>query len=151
MKGYSAEFDPERTSKAIGKELNISPKTSVEVCRRIKNMMTEDAVEFLEKVIALEQPIRYYRYCGQTGHRKGKGFGAGRYPIKVAKEILEVIRSAQHNAEYKGLDSEKMRIIHIAASKGRIIEGYMPRAHGRSTPSDHYLTNIELILEVFEE
>jgi large subunit ribosomal protein L22 len=151
MKGYSAEFDPEKTSKAIGKELNISPKASLEVCRKIRHMMAEDAVELLEKVVALEQPIRYHRYCGQTGHRKGKGFGAGRYPKKAAKEIIEVIRNAQHNAEYKGLDSEKMKIAHISAYKGRVIEGYMPRAHGRSSPSDHYMTNIEIILEVVEE
>ncbi|NIR16835.1 MAG: 50S ribosomal protein L22, partial [Desulfobacterales bacterium] len=40
----------------------------------------------------------------------------------------------QHNAEYKGLDSENMRIVHISTSRGMTTQGYQPRAHGRSTP-----------------
>ena len=82
--GYSSKADPENTAKAIGRELSISPKASVEVCREIRGMMVEDAARYLEDVIALKKPIRYQRYNGQVGHRKGKKFGAGRYPQKVA-------------------------------------------------------------------
>jgi large subunit ribosomal protein L22 len=149
--GYSTEATPEGTAKAIGRELSISPKASVEVCREIRGMMVEEAVERLEKVISLEKPVRYYRYNRQVGHRKGKKFGAGRYPKKTAKAILDVIRHAQHNAEYKGLDSENMRIIHLSSSKGMKVEGFMPRAHGRSSPFDHETVNIEVVLEVVEE
>ncbi len=149
--GYSTEADPEVTAKAIGRELNISPKASVEVCRDIRGMMVEDAVERLEKIISLEKPVRYHRYNGKVGHRKGKKFGAGRYPQKTAKAILDVIRHAQHNAEYKGMDSESMRIVHLSASKGMTVEGYMPRAHGRSSPFNHERVNIEAVLEVVEE
>jgi large subunit ribosomal protein L22 len=149
--GYSIKADPEITARAIGRELSISPKASVEVCREIRGMMVEDAIQYLEDVIALKRPVRYHRYNGQVGHRKGKKFGAGRFPKKTAKAILDVIRHAQHNAEYKGLDSDNMRITHIASSRGMIVEGYMPRAHGRSTPFNHETANIEVVLEVVGE
>jgi large subunit ribosomal protein L22 len=149
--GYSTEVDPEATAKAIGRELDISPKSSVEVCREVRGMMVEDAVTRLEDIISLKKPVSFKRYNHQVGHRKGKKFGAGRYPKKTAKAILDVIRHAQHNAEYKGLDSENMRIIHISSSKGMKVEGYIPRAHGRSSAFDHETVNVEVVLEVVEE
>ena len=149
--GYSIKADPEITARAIGRELSISPKASVEVCREIRGMMVEDAMQYLEDVIALKRPVRYHRYNGQVGHRKGKKFGAGRFPKKTAKAILDVIKHAQHNAEYKGLDSDNMKITHIASSRGMTVEGYMPRAHGRSTPFNHERANIEVVLEVVGE
>ena len=148
---YSSKADPETTAKAIGRELHISPKASVEVCREVRGMMVEKAAQFLEDVIALKKPIRYLRYNRQIGHKKGKKFGAGRYPKKTAEAILDVIKHAQHNAEYKGLDSENMRIIHISAKRGMTTQGFMPRAMGRSTPFNHETANIEVVLEVIGE
>lgn len=149
--GYSIKEKPEGTAKAIGRELDISPKASVEVCREIRGMMVEDAVTYLEQVISLKKPVSYRRYKKQIGHRKGKKFGAGRFPKKTAKAILDVVRHAQHNAEYKGLDSDNMKIVHISSSRGMKVEGYMPRAHGRSSPFNHETTNVEVVLEVVEE
>ena len=148
---YSAKRDPENTAKAIGRERDISPKASVEVCREIRNMMVEDAIALLEQVKDLKTPVRYKRYNKQVGHRKGKKFGAGRYPKKTAGVILDVLRQAQHNAEYKGLDSENMRIVHISSNRGMTREGFRPRAHGSSSPFNHETVNIEVILEVVEE
>jgi large subunit ribosomal protein L22 len=148
--GYSIKANPEITAKAIGRELDISPKASVEVCREIRGMMVEDAVKILEEVISQKRPLSFRRYNKKIGHRKGKKFGAGRYPKKTASAILDVLKHAQHNAEYKGLDSDNMRIVHVSSSKGMKVEGYMPRAHGRSSPFNHEKTNIEVILEVVE-
>jgi large subunit ribosomal protein L22 len=148
--GYSIKVNPETTARAIGRELDISPKASVEVTREIRGMMVEDAIKALEEIIAKKRPVSYRRYNKQIGHRKGKKFGAGRYPQKTAKAILDVIKHAQHNAEYKGLDSDNMRIVHVSASKGMKVEGFMPRAHGRSSPFNHERANIEVVLEVVE-
>ena len=151
MVGYSAECDPENSAKAIGKELNISPKKSMELCREIRGMHVEDAKEYLEEVIKMRRVVPFKRYNRDVPHRKGKGMMSGRYPVKVAKAILEVIESAEHNAEYKGLDSGNMRIAHIAASRGRVFEGRIPRARGRATQWNEETTNIEIILEELEE
>lgn len=80
------------------------------------------------------------------GHKKGS-LGPGRYPQKAASEILKLIESAEANAEYKGLESEKMRIAHIAAHRGRVIRGMIPRAFGRATANNTPTTTIEIILE----
>ena len=149
--GYTSSIDPEKSAKAIGRELPISSKASVEVCRSVRGKMVEDAVKFLEDVIALKRPVSYHKHRGEVGHRKGKKFGPGRYPKKTAQAILDVIRHAQHNAEYKGLDSENMRIVHVSSSKGMKTEGFMPRAHGSSSPFNHETANIEVVLEVVEE
>jgi large subunit ribosomal protein L22 len=44
-----------------------------------------------------------------------------------------------------------MKITHITSSRGMTVEGYMPRAHGRSTPFNHERANIEVVLEVVGE
>ena len=76
--------------------------------------------------------------------------GPARYPKKAAKEILRVLESAQSNAEYKGLESDNMRVKLAAAHRGRIEKSYMPRAQGRSSPWNEQTTNIEIILEEVE-
>jgi large subunit ribosomal protein L22 len=42
-----------------------------------------------------------------------------------------------------------MQITHIAAHRGQIRKGFIPRARGRATPSNHYQVNLEIFLEDF--
>ena len=147
--GYSIKLEDEtKIAKAYGKELKISPKYSVEVCRELKGKKVKEAIEYLEKVIALKQPVPLKRYNKKVPHKGNLVKAcAGRYPVKVAKHILKVIRSAISNARYKGLDEEKLFIKHICATRGRIIKGYIPRAFGRATPFNEQTTNIQVVLE----
>jgi large subunit ribosomal protein L22 len=142
---YSVKGNPEITSKAMGSELHISSKKSREVCCKIKGMKVAEARKFLEDVIALKQAVPFKRHHDGTGHRKGP-MAAGRYPVNASKEILKVLKNAESNAEYKGLEPTNMYIIHVAAQQGRIIHGFMPRARGRATPKDTDTVNIEMIL-----
>ncbi len=151
MVGYSRSVDPEHSSQAIGRELRISHKHSVEICRLLKGKDIEDAKKYLEKVINLEAAVPFRRYKRCVGHRKGKGFGPGRFPQKAAKAILSVLEAAESNAEYKGLDPENMLVLHISANRGRVFEGWKPRARGRSTPWNAETTNVEVILKEMEE
>ncbi|MCD6576343.1 MAG: 50S ribosomal protein L22 [Nanoarchaeota archaeon] len=106
-------------AKGKGVYLPISPKISVEVCRAIKGKEVEKAKRLLKDVIAKKRPIRYYRYNRDTPHKPGKGFGAGRYPVKVSKYILEVLENAIANATYLNLDPEKL-YVKIARSERAI-------------------------------
>jgi large subunit ribosomal protein L22 len=144
---YSRKVKEENIAKAIGRELHISPKKSMELCRELKGLSTEQAKKYLEEVIALKRVVPYRRFKRDVPHRKGKGTMAGRYPIKAARAILETIEHAEHNAEYKGLDPENMFIYSIIAHRGRTIRGRIPRAFGRATAWDTHTTNIELILK----
>ena len=67
--------------------------------------------------------------------------------MKAAKAILKVLENAQSNAEYKGLDADNMRVKVACAHRGRIQQGFMPRAFGRSSPWNEQTTSIEIILE----
>lgn len=145
--GYTIDADPERTAKALGYEMRISPKKAYEVCKAIRGMKVKKAIDFLQDIIDFQKPLRLRRYLRECAHKKGKGFGAGRYPVKAAKAILEVIEDAKNNAEYKGWDADEMRILQIAAHRGRKIKNWMPRARGRSTEWFEQTTNIEVILE----
>jgi large subunit ribosomal protein L22 len=151
--GYSiTELDPEKTAKIAGRELRISPKHAVEVCRTIKGMKLGKAKAFLEHVIAKKTPVPFRRYHKKVGHRHGaQKFSAGRYPVKAAAYILKLLQGAEANAELKGLDAETLRIIHASAYSGYKIRNSVERAQGRSTPKYEYLTHVELVLEQTEK
>jgi large subunit ribosomal protein L22 len=151
MVGYSTKIDPENSARAIGYELRISPKHSVEICSKLRGMKLDDAKKYLEDVIALKSPIPFKRYKKYVGHRRGSGYGPGRYPKRAAKEILRLLEHVEHNAEYGGLDIENIRIIHMSAYRGRVFEGRMPRAHGRATAWNTESVNIEIIVEEIEQ
>jgi large subunit ribosomal protein L22 len=145
--GYSAKIE-EPCARAMGKEMRISPKHAMEVCRAIRGKRLEEAKEYLQAVTAKKRAVPFKRHCKKVGHRKAiQGWDAGRYPVKAANAILEVLKNAEANASYKGLDLEKLRIIHASAQKGIRIPGFKPRAFARATPSHELTTNIEIILK----
>jgi len=146
--GYSIfGLDPDKTAKASGRELAVSPKAAREVCKAIKGMRLSEAKEFLEAVIKKKKPVPYFRYKKEIPHRRGlEGWYAGKYPVKAAQEILRVLEGVEANAENKDLDLEKLRVIHAAAQRARKIKKYIPRAFGRSSPSFEKLTHVEIVV-----
>ena len=136
-----------RSSRAMGMELHISPKHAYEICRTLKGMRANLARAYLEDVIALKRAIPFKRYRRNVAHRHGAvGWDAGRFPEKAAKAVLIVLDNALANAEYKGMESEKMRIFHAGTKKGRTIRGWMPRAMGRATPKNTETVSVEMVL-----
>ncbi len=149
--GYSIieeELDLEKTAKASGREIRVSHKAAREVCRTIKGKTLNNAKAYLRDVIDKKKPVPFRRYKKKLGHRHGieKAF-AGRYPIKTAQQILHVVEAAEANAENKGLDVDRLRILHAAAYPGTKLKQYTPRAHGRSSPKYETTTHIEIFLE----
>ncbi|GAB6136116.1 50S ribosomal protein L22 [Thermococcus prieurii] len=140
-------FDPERMARASGRDLRISPKHSVELLREIRGMMLNDALRYLDDVINLRRPVPMKRFNDSQGHKPGKGFGPGRYPVKVAKAVKKILLNAKNNAEQKGLDVDRLKIIHAAAHRGPVLRGYIPRAFGRATPFNEETTHIEIVVE----
>ncbi len=116
---FSIKPSPEKTSKAMGRELHISRKHAHEIASAIKGKGLDHARTFLENVAALHNAVPYKRYTRNIPHRRG--MCTGRYPQKAAKEFLKVLKNAESNAIYKGLDTENMKIIHIATKKAILI------------------------------
>jgi len=134
---YSIELDPEKTAKAYGRELHCSPKACENIARAIKGMSVKEAKKYLEDVINFKRAIPYRTHNTERAHKKGI--------------ILKVIKNAENNAEYKGLNPENMYIAHISTYRGRIIRGFMPRAFGRATAWNERTTNVEIIIAEKEE
>ena len=152
--GYSiSNLDPAKTIKSAGRELRVSHKHAIEICTAIKGMTLEQARNYLNKVVAKKQPVPFRRYRKKLGHRHGVGQGAcaARYPVKTAQKVLQILVGAESNAEFKGLDVERLRIIHASAHPGMKLKRATPRAMGRSSPKNQTLTHIELVLEETEE
>ena len=149
--GYSIlteTLDPEKTAKASGRENRVSHKHAREVCKAIKGMTLANAKQYLRDVIAKKKAVPFTRYNKKAGHRHVlvKSF-AGRYPIKASAQILKIIQGAEANAENKGLDVDRLRVLHAAAYPGTKIKRFTPRAHGRASPKFETLTHIEIVLD----
>ena len=108
----------------------------------------EKAKNYLNDVIAMKKSVPFKRHNKKVGHRKGQeGWPSGRYPVKAAKQILRVLENAEANAEYKGMDTERLFIEHISSHRGLVIKGYIPRAFGRTTPFNTSTTHIQIVLQ----
>lgn len=142
---YSTVTDPATTAQAYGRDLPCSPKSARNVARAIKGMPVGRAKTFLEEVIEVRTPVPFKVRVRKIHHRKG-GMGPGRYPVQTAKCMLKVLESAEANAEYKGLDKDRLVITHSTAYQGTVIQAFTPRAQGRATPHYNRLTNFEVIL-----
>jgi len=141
-----ADYDPLVQVRASRREVDASPKAAREVCETIKGMTITQAKNFLEDVIAKKQVVPFRRYIKKVAHKRSQfKFHAGGYPVKAASEVLRAIENLEANAEFKGLDTEKMIIIHATTLKGMKIKRYVPRAYGRSSPNFNTLIHIEII------
>jgi len=148
---YSYKIPEEKediTVKASLREVSISPKHAVELAREIKGMTLEKARRYLEEVISLKRPVSFKRYNKKVPHRRGlRGWPSGRYPVKAAKFFLKLLDNLENNAENKGLDTSRLKIVHCAAYRGRKIRKYIPRAFGRATPFFDTLVHVEIVAE----
>lgn len=135
FKGYNKEL----MAKAVGISLSISTKQSVEICRFIRGKSLTKAKYFLEQVIKGKMAVPFKRYNKNIGHKPG--MGPGRYPQKAAEQILSIVKSAESNAQSKGLNTSKMILRHICAHRAS-----KPSHNGRNR-GEMKRSHIEVLLE----
>lgn len=149
---YNEDTNESKTARAMAKSLKISPKHCVEICNAIRGMEVAKAKAYLEDVIDMKKSVPFKRHNKKVGHRKGQeGWPTGRYPVKATTEVLNVLKNAEANAEYKGMDTEKLYIEHISSHRGIVIRGAIPRAFGRITPFNTPTTHIQIVLKETNE
>lgn len=140
---YSYQKSEEKTAKAYGKEINVSWKHCNEICHFIKGKKVDKAIPYLEKVIKKEAFIPYRRYTKGVGHRENGQIG--RYPEKASKIIIKLLQNAKANAEFKDLDTKKLKIEHATAYKAVTLDRI--KAKGRAKTQNIELTNIEIVVK----
>ena len=122
---------------AYAKEENmpVSWKDVTEIGRFIKGDKVEKAIGKLEKVIEKELAVPFKKYNSDVGHKSGHSDPA-RFPVKASKNVLEVLESAEGNAEHEGLNTDNLYVQEFITNQGQ--EFQTPGRHrGQTTKAAH--------------
>ncbi|KAL5721274.1 60S ribosomal protein L17A [Ranunculus cassubicifolius] len=127
MVKYSKEPEnPTKSCKARGLELRVHFKNTRKTAHSIRKIPLQKDKGYLEDVLAHKQAIPFRRFCrglGRTAQVKARHpNGQGRWPVKSANFILDLLKNVESNADVKVNQGQKQR--------HRIY-----RAHGRINPS----------------
>ncbi len=141
MKRYSyRNYSRENMARAIGMDLPISAKQSVEICNYIKNKSTGKAKKMLQDVIDKKAAVPFKRYNFDLGHKKNAG--PGRYPLNASIKFIQLIESAEANAQFRGFNTSNLVITHINSHKAGKAWHF-----GRKSRRRMKRTNLEIIVE----
>ncbi len=137
---YSSKIENEHSAKAVGRDLNISFKHAAMVCNQLRNKNLLKSKILLNKVIEKKQAIPYTRFNKDRGHKKK--IGPGRYPVKTCKAILSILENAESNAQFKGLNTSLLKIVHVNSHRAST-----PKRHGRKGGVSTKRSHVEVIVE----
>merc|ERR1711920_1150168 len=138
-----------KTAKARGSNLRVHFKNTRETAQAIKKMPLHRATAYLKNVIDKKEIIPFRRFMGGVGrHAQAKvhGTSQGRWPKKSAEFLLDLLKNAESNAEYKGLDTEHLVVDHIQVNRAAKMRRRTYRAHGRINPCMSSPCHIEIVL-----
>lgn len=138
-----------KTAKAMIVGANASLKFSTEICNQIKGKPVKAVRSRLERILAKEDFLPLVRYNKKVGHRVGNsqsGSKSGRYPEKTVKSVIKLLDSAMANADYKGLDSEKMIVLHAFACMAFGRPSYQTKGHMGGKMRRKRACHIEVVL-----
>merc|ERR1711874_685431 len=147
---YAAEPDnATKAAKAKGSNLRVHFKNTRETAQAIKKMPLHRATAYLKNVVEQKEIIPFRRFMGGVGrHAQAKvhGTSQGRWPKKSAEFLIQLLRNAESNAEYKGLDTENLIVDHIQVNRAPKMRRRTYRAHGRINPYMSSPCHIEVVL-----
>merc|ERR1711941_99329 len=132
-----------------GSNLRVHFKNTRETAQAIKKMPLSRATRYLKNVIAQKEIIPFRRFMGGVGrHAQAKvhGTSQGRWPQKSAEFLLHLLKNAESNAEYKGLDADHLVVDHIQVNRAPKMRRRTYRAHGRINPYMSSPCHIEVVL-----
>jgi large subunit ribosomal protein L17e len=147
-------FDPKHQgtyikAKAVQERLHFKP--AFEVGRALKGQNAEQAIKYLEDVIAHKRAVPFRRYNeGITHHAQGHEWGipSARWPEKCAKLFIGLIKNALVSAASKpGVDREKLIVINVQCNRAQAYRyRRIHQAHGRVKCYSSPPTNVEIVL-----
>jgi large subunit ribosomal protein L22 len=105
-KKKETKTEKKKTSKEAiikGKDVPLSKKHCMAVCRMIRGKKLEKAMQLLEKAGRMEIAVPMK---GEIPHRKGN-IMSGRYPVTAIKQFIKMLKQLSANATNNDLDLEK--------------------------------------------
>merc|ERR1712106_283497 len=134
--------------------LRVHFKNTRETAQAIKKMPLHRATAYLQNVLNKTEIIPFRRFMGGVGrHAQAAvhGTAQGRWPHKSAEFLLHMLKNAESNAEYKGLDADHLIIEHIQVNRAAKMRRRTYRAHGRINPYMSSPCHIEITLAEKEQ
>ncbi|PSN42685.1 60S ribosomal protein L17 [Blattella germanica] len=86
----------------------------------LRRMALRRAVRYLKNVIEHKECVPFRRFNGGVGRcaqAKQWNTTQGRWPKKSAEFLLQLLKNAESNADYKGLDVDRLVIDHIQVNR----------------------------------
>merc|ERR1712228_618888 len=102
-----------------------------------------------KNVIAHKEIVPFRRFMGgvvRHAQAKVHGTSQGRWPKKSAEFLLHLLKNAESNAEYKGLDADHLVVDHGQVNRAPKMRRRTYRAHGRINPYMSSPCHIEIVL-----
>ncbi|KAL8519706.1 hypothetical protein ACS0TY_010585 [Phlomoides rotata] len=123
-----SKFAPDRGHEdKLAKDFLRLFKNTRETAHTIRKLHLIKEKRYLEDVsLTHKQAIPFTRFCGGVGRtaqaKNRHSNEQGRWPVKSAKFILDLLKNAESNAEVKGLDVDALFISHIQVNQDQ--DGY---------------------------
>ena len=113
---YASDKFSEHMAKALGRDLPISTKHGVNICRMIRGKTTVAAKKLLEEVISLKRAVPYKRYYRELSHKRKIGPGkVRRKPNTRKQDYVAIVRKLRNYAyemeKQRKITKEELRII----------------------------------------
>jgi large subunit ribosomal protein L22 len=124
MHKYAFNPDPKVSVRVYGRSLNVSDKSSQIVCKKITGMNLEKAKGLLANLVSRKHSLE------------------GKYYTNTTTEILSLLKSAESNAEGKGLDTSRL-IVHASSHQGY---RFMRPRRLKMRGTRKKITNVQVIL-----
>jgi len=142
--------NPTKSCKARGSNLRVHFKNTRETAAAIKRLSLRRAQQYLKNVIAKKEIVPFRRFNGGVGRKaqckNHRLCTQGRWPKKSAEFLLQLLRNAESNADYKGLDVDRLVIENIQVNRAPKMRRRTYRAHGRINPYMSSPCHIEVVL-----
>ncbi len=104
------------TATARGDNFPVSRKHSIEVANFVRGKSVKEARRLLGKVLRKEMAVPFKRFFRDKGHKRN--IASGRFPENATKTMLDLIDSAESNAQNKGLNTSSLVISSLMVNKG---------------------------------
>lgn len=114
-----------------GRDVSISTKHAMAICRFLKGKNIDPSIDFLEEVARKKKAVPMK---GEIPHRRN--IGEGRYPVKASKVFIKLLKNLKANSSARGLDASKLA---IEAKADRASRPRKPGKYARRFKRTHIL------------
>ncbi|MBI3587624.1 50S ribosomal protein L22 [Candidatus Micrarchaeota archaeon] len=121
---YSLEFDPAKSGRSQGYDIDASYKDLAQACKAMEGRSVSAARKLLEEAIELKKPIRFYKFNKGMGHRSQLGGKKGKFPRKECRLLLKILANAYSNALSNGVEGKDAVVLHAIAYKQNAFPRY---------------------------